>query len=43
MHSEKKKVTIIDTWYKWYTRNAGHRQHKSDKQQAREGLNIDMD
>ena len=29
--NEKKKLTFIDVWYKWYTDKARHRQHKSDK------------
>lgn len=32
--NDKKKLTFIDVWYKWYTDNAKHRQHKSDKQFA---------
>ena len=32
--NDKKKLTFIDVWYKWYTDKASHRQHKSDKKLA---------
>lgn len=29
--NDMKKLTFEDKWYKKYSKNAGHRQHKSDK------------
>ena len=29
--NDMKKQTFEDKWYKRYTKNAGHRQHQSDK------------
>ena len=32
--NDKKKLTFLDHWYKWYTDGARRRQHKSDKRLA---------
>ena len=31
--NDMKKLTFEDKWYKLYTKNAGRRQHKSDKKE----------